>query len=50
MNLHIGEGGESFEDTAKIFSTYGNVFMLRTEDDEKIEEFKKYLKYLLLMH
>ena len=41
--LHLGQGGESIEDTAKILSTYGDGFMLRTDDDEKIENFKKYL-------
>tara|TARA_A100000164_G_scaffold294192_1_gene267949 strand:+ start:2773 stop:3702 length:930 start_codon:yes stop_codon:yes gene_type:complete len=41
--LHIGEGGESLEDTAKILSTYGDGFMLRTDSDQKVEEFKKYL-------
>ena len=41
--LHIGQGGESIEDTAKILSTYGDGFMLRTDDDKKIENFKKYL-------
>ncbi len=41
--LHIGEGGESLEDTAKILSTYGDGFMLRTDSDEKVDNFKKYL-------
>jgi ornithine carbamoyltransferase len=41
--LHLGEGGESIEDTAKILSTYGDGFMLRTDSDEKIENFKNYL-------
>ena len=41
--LHLGEGGETLEDTAKILSTYGDGFMLRTDSDNKIEEFKKYL-------
>jgi ornithine carbamoyltransferase len=41
--LHLGKGGESLADTAKILSTYGNGFMLRTDSDEKIEKFKKYL-------
>ena len=27
--LHLGEGGETVEDTAKILSTYGDGFMLR---------------------
>ena len=41
--LHLGEGGESLEDTAKILSTYGDGFVLRTDNDEKIENFRKYL-------
>ena len=41
--LHFGEGGESLEDTAKIISTYGDGFMLRTDSDKKIEDFKNYL-------
>jgi ornithine carbamoyltransferase len=41
--LHLGEGGESLEDTAKILSTYGDGFMLRTDSDQKVEKFKKYL-------
>ena len=41
--LHLGEGGESLEDTAKILSTYGDGFMLRTDNDEKVENFKKNL-------
>ena len=41
--LHLGKGGESLADTAKILSTYGDGFMLRTDNDEKIEEFSKYL-------
>ena len=34
---------ESIEDTAKILSNFGNIFMLRTDNDNKLEEFKKYL-------
>ncbi len=41
--LHLGEGGETLEDTAKILSTYGDGFMLRTDSDQKIENFKEYL-------
>ena len=41
--LHLSKGGESIEDTAKIISNFGNAFMLRTDSDEKLEEFKKYL-------
>jgi len=41
--LHLAKGGESLADTAKVLSTYGNGFMLRTDNDNKLEEFKKYL-------
>ena len=41
--LHLGQGGESIADTAKILSTYGDGFMIRTDSDKKIEDFKKYL-------
>ena len=41
--LHLTKGGESLADTAKILSTYGNVFMLRTDSDQKLEEFKKHI-------
>ena len=41
--LHLSKGGESIGDTAKILSNFGNAFMLRTDRDEKLEEFKKYL-------
>ena len=41
--LHLGKGGERLADTAKILSTYGDGFMLRTDSDKKIEEFSKYL-------
>ena len=41
--LHLGQGGESIADTAKILSTYGDGFMLRTDSDKKIEDFSKNL-------
>ena len=41
--LHLGDGGESLEDTAKILSTYCDGFMLRTDSDHKVDSFKKYL-------
>ena len=40
--LHLGEGGETLEDTAKILSTYGDGFMLRTDSDSKVDNFKKH--------
>ena len=42
--LHFGEGGESIHDTAKILSNYGDIFMLRTDSDKKLQEFKRYIK------
>ena len=41
--LHLAKG-ETLADTAKILSTYGNAFMLRTDSDKKMEEFKKYIR------
>ena len=41
--LHLGKGGESLADTARILSTYGDGFMLRSDSDKKIEEFSKHL-------
>ena len=41
--LHVGQGGESIEDTAKILSTYGDGFMLRTDSDKKVEKFRDHL-------
>jgi len=40
--LHLTKGGESLADTAKVLSTYGNGFMLRSDSDEKLEEFRKH--------
>ena len=41
--LHLGQGGESITDTAKVLSTYGDGFMLRTDSEKKMDDFKKYL-------
>jgi ornithine carbamoyltransferase len=41
--LHLGKGGETLADTAKILSTYGDGFMIRTDSDKKIEDFSKNL-------
>ena len=46
--IHLGKGGESLADTAKILSTYGDGFMLRTDSEEKINEFCKYLNIPLI--
>jgi len=41
--LHLGKNGESLADTAKILSTYGDGFVLRTDSNKKIMEFSKHL-------
>ena len=41
--LHLVKGGESIGDTAKILSNFGNAFMLRTDNDKKLIEFKRHL-------
>ena len=41
--LHFGQGGESIADTAKILSTYGDGFMLRTDSDKKVDTFRNHL-------
>ncbi len=46
--LHLGQGGESIADTAKILSTYGDGFMLRTDSDKKVENFREYLTIPLI--
>ena len=46
--LHLGQGGESIADTAKILSTYGDGFMIRTDSDQKIKDFNKYLSIPLI--
>ena len=46
--LHLSRGAESVSDTAKILSTYGNIFMLRTDDEKKIKSFSKFLSIPLI--
>ena len=46
--LHLSKGGESLSDTAKILSSYGDIFMLRTDDEKKIFNFKKNLTIPLI--
>ena len=41
--LHLSKGGESLSDTAKILSTYGDIFVLRTDNEKKLNSFKKFL-------
>ena len=47
-DLHLGKGGESLVDTAKILSTYGDGFLLRTDSDKKIEHFSKNINMPLI--
>ena len=46
--LHLGKGGETLTDTAKILSTYGDGFMIRTDSEKKIEDFCKNLTIPLI--
>ena len=46
--LHLSKGGESISDTAKILSTYGDIFMLRTDSEKKLVSFKKNLSIPLI--
>ncbi len=46
--LHLSKGGESISDTAKILSTYGDIFMLRTDDEKKLINFKEHLSIPLI--
>ena len=41
--LHLNKGGESLIDTAKIISTFGNAFMLRTDSEKKLDVLKKHM-------
>ena len=40
--LHLSKGGESIADTAKILSSFVDIFMLRTDDEKKLNSFHKY--------
>ena len=46
--LHLSKGGESLSDTAKILSTYGDIFVLRTDNEKKLNIFKKFLSIPLI--
>ncbi len=42
--LHLSKKGESVADTAKIISSFSDIFMLRADSDKKMLEFKNHLK------
>ena len=46
--LHLSKGGETLSDTAKILSTYGDIFVLRTDNEKKLKSFKKFLSIPLI--
>ena len=46
--LHLSKGQESLIDTAKVISTFGNAFMLRTDSEKKIDVLKKYMSIPLI--
>ena len=46
--LHLSKGQESLIDTAKIISTFGNAFVLRTNSEKKINILKKYMTIPLI--
>ncbi len=46
--LHLNKGGESLSDTAKIISTFGNAFMLRTDSEQKLSILKKHMTIPLI--
>ena len=46
--LHLSKGGESLSDMAKIISTFGNAFMLRTDSEKKLEVLKKHMTIPLI--
>jgi len=41
--LHLSKGDESLLDTAKIISTFGDAFILRTDNEKKLQVLKKYM-------
>ena len=42
--LHLGKDGENLSDVAKILSTYGDAFVLRTDSEQKLHDFAQNLK------
>ena len=46
--LHLKKGGESLQDTAKILSTYADLFMIRTNNEEKLNILSRNLSIPLI--
>ena len=46
--IHLKNGNEPLSDIAKIISSYADIFILRTDDEKKINLFKKNLKIPLV--
>ena len=46
--LHLGPDGENLSDVAKILSTYGDAFILRTDSEKKLRDFARNLKIPLI--
>ena len=46
--LHFSKGGEKISDTAKVISVYADAFMLRTDNDNKLDEIYKHIKIPLI--
>lgn len=46
--LHFSKGGEKISDTAKVISVYADAFMLRTDNDSKLDEIYKHIKIPLI--
>ena len=46
--LHFSKGGEKISDTAKIISVYADAFMIRTDNDSKLDEIYKYIEIPLI--
>ena len=42
--LHLGKDGENLSDVAKILSTYGDAFVLRTDSERKLYDFAQNLE------
>ena len=40
--IHYGKGDESIKDTAKVFSEYADIVMIRTSSHKNLKEFAKY--------